>query len=483
MGEPRRIVDFVSRWAERQPERVCLTFHQRSGPPIPVTYGALWEDTLACARGLRRLMRDPGAPVIVLAHTSRPFVSTFLAVQHAGLLAVPCPPPEPLESGRSARQRVAHIIERCQATILLDPDPGPGTGQLREDLAPRGVSVLDPSTLREAGSAAAPEPGPDSPFAYCQFTSGSGGRAKGVRLTHENLLAFMRARTAAYGLGAADVGVSWLPLFHDMGLIGYVLHPLVDGLPVHLLPTAAFLARPGAWLALITRVRGTLSVAPNSAYGLCARKVSDAELVGLDLSSWRMAFNGSEPVTRDTIETFVRRFASAGFRASAMLPAYGLAENTLTACSRLPGEGARFENVARDTLEREGVARLAEDGEERRTMVSVGRPLAEQEIAIVGDDGAPLPPRRVGEVLLRGPSVMHSYLPGTEGETSLQPDGWLATGDLGYLADGELFLARRKKDLIIRGGRQLLSRGPGDSRRSGARRPSGTGLGLLGARV
>ena len=252
MGEPRRIVDFVAQWAERQPERVCLTFHQRTGPPISVTYGALWEDTLACARGLRRLMLDPGAPVVVLAHSSRPFVSTFLAVQHAGLLAVPCPPPEPLESGRSARQRVAHIIERSQATVLLDPDPGPGTGPLRDELAPRGVSVLDPSTLREAGSAAAPESGPDCPFAYCQFTSGSGGRAKGVRLTHENLLAFMRARTAAYGLGPADVGVSWLPLFHDMGLIGYVLHPLVNGLPVHLMPTAAFLARPGAWPALIS---------------------------------------------------------------------------------------------------------------------------------------------------------------------------------------------------------------------------------------
>jgi len=452
MRSPRRIVDFVGMWADRQPERVCLTFHPRVDSAAPVTYGDLWTEALAWARGLGALGLDPGAPVVVLARTSRAFVSMFLGLQQAGLLAVPCPPPEPLENGRSTRERVSHILDGCRASVVLDPEPGAGAQDLRADLTGRGVRVLDPTWIGEAAGSAAPPAGA-SPFAYCQFTSGSGGRAKGVRLTHENLLAFMRARTRAYGLGASDVGVSWLPFFHDMGLIGYVLHPLVDGVPVHLMSTAAFLARPSAWLGLITRVRGTFSVAPNSAYGLCARRVSDAELPALDLSGWRMAFNGSERVTRDVVDAFVDRFAAVGFRAAAMLPAYGLAENTLTACSRLPGEGARFEEVARDALERDGVARLARDGEEPQTMVSVGRPLGEQEIAIAGTDGARLPPRHVGEVLLRGPSVMHSYLPGTQGDASLRGDGWLATGDLGYLADGELFLVGRKKDLIIRAGR------------------------------
>ena len=473
MDEPRRIVDFVGRWAERQPERVCLTFHASAthtglGPPIPVTYGALWEETLAYSRSLARLRLGLGAPVVVLSRSVRQFVPVFLAVQHAGLLAVPCPPPEPMETGRRARERVGDILERCRATVLLDPAPGAEAGDFVADLALRGVSVFDPARLREAGDGAAPAAGPGCPFAYCQFTSGSGGRAKGVRLTHENLLAFIRARTAAYGLGEGDIGVSWLPLFHDMGLVGYVLHPLVTGLPVHLMSTAAFLARPASWLTLIARVRGTLSVAPNSAYGLCARRVPDTELAGLDLSSWRMAFNGSEPVTRGVVEAFIGRFAPAGFRASAMLPAYGLAENTLTACSRRPGEGALFEDVARDALERDGVARSVEGGAEVRTMVSVGRPLPEQEIAILGDDGAPLAARHVGEVVLRGPSVMHSYLPGTGGETSLRPDGWLATGDLGYLADGELFLVARKKDLIIRGGRNYY---PEDLETAGGRVP------------
>jgi len=451
LSEATRVVDFVRRWSDRQPERVCLTFHERANHPVRVTYGTLWDETLACSRGLSEFGLAPGDPVLIFARTSREFVAAFLAVQHAGLLAIPCPPPAPLETGHAVRQRIAEILTQSHAAALLDPVPR--SEEILSDLEAPGVAILDWASLCETAGTAASVAGAHCAFAYCQFTSGSGGRAKGVRLTHDNLLAFMRARTAAYGLGETDVGVSWLPLFHDMGLVGYVLHPLVSGLPVHLMPTATFLARPASWLSLMTRERGTLSVAPNSAYGLAARKVSDAELALLDLSGWRMAFNGSEPVTREVVEAFTRRFAPVGFSAEAMLPAYGLAENTLTACSRRPGEGARLEEVSRGALADDGVARLAESDEARRTMVSVGRPLPHQEIAILDGEGALLGERGVGEVVLRGPSVMHSYLPGTEGDASTRPDGWLATGDLGYLADGELFLVGRKKDLIIRAGR------------------------------
>ena len=457
MTGARRIVDIAEAWAEREPERVCLTFHPGGQPLVAVTYGSLRADVLTWARGLAGLAIPPGAPVVVLARSTPGFVAAFLAVQRAGLLAIPCPPPDPLEPSGRVHERVAAILARSSATVLVDPTPGPETADLPAALGHRGWRVVDPSSIQDARGQAAPRPAPASPFAYCQFTSGSGGRAKGVRLTHENLLAFIRARAAAYDLGDSDVGVSWLPLFHDMGLVGYVLHPLVTGLPVHLMPTTAFLTRPGAWLALIARVRGTMSVAPNSAYGLCARRVTDAELAELDLSCWRMAFNGSEPVTREVVDAFTRRLAPAGFRASAMLPAYGLAENTLTATSRRPGEGVRIEEVSRDGLELAHEARAAAGGEARRTVVSVGRPLPGQEVRVVDADGATVTARRVGEVLLRGPSVMHSYLPGTEAETALRADGWLATGDLGFMADGELFVVGRKKDLIIRGGRNYYA--------------------------
>ena len=422
-----------------------------------MTYGSLRADALAWARGLARLALEPGSPVVVVARPAPGFVAAFLAVQQAGLLAIPCPPPEPLEPRGRVHERVGAILARSGATTLVDPTPGAETADLSAALGRRGIGLVDPRAIQDAEGHAPPRPARTSPFAYCQFTSGSGGRAKGVRLTHENLLAFIRARTTAYGLGESDVGVSWLPLFHDMGLVGYVLHPLVTGLPVHLLPTTAFLTRPGAWLTLITGVRGTMSVAPNSAYGLCARRVTDTELAELDLSCWRLAFNGSEPVTREVVEAFTHRFAPAGFRASAMLPAYGLAENTLTATSRRPGEGIRIEEVSRDALEVEQEARAPTAGETRRTIVSVGRPLPGQEVQVVDADGAPVGARRIGEVLLRGPSVMHSYLPGTEGETALRADGWLATGDLGFMADGELFVVGRKKDLIIRGGRNYYA--------------------------
>jgi acyl-CoA synthetase (AMP-forming)/AMP-acid ligase II len=214
-------------------------------------------------------------------------------------------------------------------------------------------------------------------------------------------------------------------------------------------PTA-FLAQPLSWLTLMSRERATMSGAPNFAYGLCARRATDDDLVDLDLSSWRIACNGSEPVTRGTVEAFCERFARCGFHASAMLPAYGLAEDTLCATTRVPGEGARFDEISREALERDGVARPAAAG---AAIASVGRPLPGHEIAIVDRGARPVPDRRVGEVAIRGDSVMSGYLPGTTGEVSVTPEGWLLTGDLGYLADGELYLVGRKKDLIIRAGR------------------------------
>jgi acyl-CoA synthetase (AMP-forming)/AMP-acid ligase II len=267
------------------------------------------------------------------------------------------------------------------------------------------------------------------------------------------VLANIQARQVAYGLGREDVAVSWLPFSHDMGLLGYVLSPLVTGMPCHIMSPQAFLADPRAWLALITRVRGTMSSAPNSAYGLCVRRISDTGLVGLELSSWRRAFNGAEPVTPEVVDAFIRRFERVGFRGSALLPAYGLAENTLSVASRLPGAGARFDAVSREALEGANRA-VPTSAEDRRLLIaSVGRALPGQEIAIVDAAGAACGDRQIGEIAVRGDSVMDGYLPGTEGDAGVRPDGWLLTGDLGYLSDGELYIVGRKKDVIIRAGR------------------------------
>jgi acyl-CoA synthetase (AMP-forming)/AMP-acid ligase II len=443
------VVDLVDEWAQREPDRVPLVFHGAAGVE-PVSAATFAAESGAWAEAFVEAGLAPGAAVILLAHSSRPFISALLGAQRAGLLAVPSPPPEPLESGRRTGERIDDLVTRSGARAVVSPVVDQTALDLGAALAERGVRFLTPPAH---GAAVGAVNRPRLPFAYCQFTSGSGGRAKGVLLTHDNLAAYFNARVSGFELDDSDVNVSWLPFFHDNGLVSYALGSLATGIPCHVMPPLAFVTRPVSWLRLITRVRGTMSTGPNFAYALCARKVADEELAGLDLSSWACAANGAETVTREAVEAFTRRFAPVGFRAAAMLPSYGLAETTLTAATRRRGQGPHFDDIARAALEAEGRATLAQPGEASVAIASVGAPFPGQEIRIIGTDGEPLAERRIGEVALRGPTTMHGYLPGTEGEVAMQPEGWLQTGDLGYLADRELFLVGRKKDLIIRAGR------------------------------
>jgi len=441
----------VRRWADRAPDQVSLSFYSRNEQVERLTYPALVRRISAHAHLFRKNGLRPGDAALIVAHSTPDFVAAFLGAQDAGLLAVPCPPPELLESARRVRQRMTEIVTHCRARALLNSLPGPLDDVLASGLAGLGITVLsspDPGAVETAP--AAPERIDRLPLAYCQFTSGSGGIAKGVLLTHENVAANVQAMHDFYAEAPEQVFVTWLPLFHDMGLVGYLLLPLLTGRPLHVMSPVAFISRPGSWLSLISRVRGTTTSAPNFAYALCARKVSDEEAAALDLSSWRVACNGSEPVTRAAVDAFIRRFAASGFQPGSMLPCYGLAEDTLCATSRRPGEGARFEELSRETLAEQGVARPEPGG---AVVASVGWPLPGHDIVVRDSDGAPLADRRVGEVAVRGASVMHGYLPGTQGEVALTPDRWLLTGDLGYVADGELFVVGRKKDLIIRAGR------------------------------
>jgi acyl-CoA synthetase (AMP-forming)/AMP-acid ligase II len=448
----QRVIDVVRERAEREPDRICLTFHKPDGPAESLTYEALVRDACAYARALRAQRLTAGSMVVVTAPTAPQFVAAFLGIQQAGLIPIPAPPPEPLSGAARYRERLLDIVERSRAAAVVIPaEPPPA--DLQDMLAAGGVALVT-AQAAPRGSEMSEWAEPDTRIAYCQFTSGSGGRAKGVMLTHENVFANIRARQEAYGLRDGDVGVSWLPLSHDMGLVGYILSPLMTGIPCHLMAPAAFLADPRAWLALITRVRGTIANAPNSAYGLCVRRVPETALDGLELSSWRRAFNGAEPVTGEVVEAFVRRFEKVGFRASAMLPGYGLAENTLSVASRRAGQGAHFDVIDRDVLERLHRAVPAGADEPRLSVASVGVPLPGQEVTIRDAGGLPCPERCIGEVTIRSASVMDGYLEGTEGEGGVDPEGWLWTGDLGYLADGELYVVGRKKDLIIRAGRK-----------------------------
>jgi fatty-acyl-CoA synthase len=254
---------------------------------------------------------------------------------------------------------------------------------------------------------------------------------------------------------ADDVGVSWLPLNHDMGLIGMALGPLYSARPGVLMPAQRFVKRPAEWLRAMTRFRGTVSFAPNFGYDLCVRRVKAADLEQLDLSSWRVAGCGAEPIHRATLDAFATMFAPAGFRAASFLPGYGLAEHVLAATFPPRDRPLRSERVSLSALAASRVVTPEAGDDNAVTLVSCGRALPGHALRIAGEDGRALPERHVGEILLAGPSVMVGYYGHADLTAQTIRDGWLRTGDLGYLSDGELFVCGRVNDIIIVNGRKF----------------------------
>ena len=292
--------------------------------------------------------------------------------------------------------------------------------------------------------------------AFVQFTSGSTSAPRGVMLSHRNLSANIDAINGPAGLNTSphDSAVSWLPLYHDMGLVGMTLGPLYAGRPGVLLPPQTFAKRPAEWLKAISRYRATVSFAPNFAYDLAVRRVKDRDLESIDLSCWRIAGCGSEPISAATLAAFVERFAGVGFRAESMFPCYGLAEHVLAATLPSRDRPLHLEHVAIDQLVTGRQAVIAEAGQPSLTLVGCGQALPGHELRIVDDAGRAVGEREVGEIALSGPSVMLGYYGDDEATRQNIRDGWLYTGDLGFTTDGELFLCGRLKDIIIVNGRK-----------------------------
>src|ERR1700675_2618883 len=320
-------------------------------------------------------------------------------------------------------------------------------------------------------------------IALLQYTSGSTGDPKGVVLTHANLLANIRAVGGAVNMGPDGVGVSWLPLYHDMGLIGAWLTLLYYGIPLAVMSPIAFLMRPERWLWAIHNQRGTISTAPNFAYELCVRKIADKDIEGLDLSSWRMAMNGAEPVNPGTLERFAARFGKYGFRAEALLPVYGLAEASLAVTAGPLGRAPVVDRIERKVFESEGKAipTRAED-ENCIAFVSAGKPIPRHEIRVVNDAGAEVAERTEGFLWFRGPSATTGYYQNKAATGALLPLGpgdgsgefaWVNSGDRAYIADGELYVTGRVKDIIIKGGRNLYPHEVGELGARGRGDPKG----------
>ncbi|HET9580315.1 MAG TPA: AMP-binding protein, partial [Usitatibacter sp.] len=448
----------VLEWhARRQPDRahVVLLGDDGEGPGEPLTYGDLHREAGAVASGLAHAGIGAGDAVAVMLPTSRDFFRAFMGIVLAGAVPVPIYPPLRAAEVAEHLRRQSRILDNCGARLLIAPAQAAGVAKVLRGLVPTLERVASAGDLARPGPAPRPAVKPQD-TALLQYTSGSTGDPKGVVLTHGNLLANVRAMGAAVNARSADVFVSWLPLYHDMGLIGAWMGAMHFAFPLVVMPPTAFVNRPLRWLRAMHRFRGTISSAPNFAYEVCATRIDARDTEGLDLSSWRLAFNGAEPVSPDTLERFARRYGPHGLRREALTPVYGLAECAVGLAFPPPGRGPLVDRVDRLALARDGEARAA-DGRDVAALrfPACGMPLPGHEIRIVDRDGRELPERREGRIEFRGPSATAGYFRNPAKTRALFDDGWLDSGDLGYIARGELFVTGRVKDVIIRGGQHV----------------------------
>ena len=449
------LIDALDWHVGATPERTHIRILDESGSPEDVTYQALHTEAAAVAAGL--LARDvmPGDTVAIMLPTGREYFVTFAGVVLAGAVPVPIYPPARPSQLADHLRRHTGILANARAAMLVTVPEAVGLGHLLRANVDSLRHVVVPESLAGAAGGALPRPR-SADLALVQYTSGSTGQPKGVALTHDNLMANIRAMGEAVAVSGADTFVSWLPLYHDMGLIGAWLSSLYYGVPLVVMAPQLFLTRPSRWLRAIHANRGTISAGPNFAYELCLTKINEADLDGIDLSSWRLAFNGAEPVSPATIERFAERFAPYGFRRDAMTPVYGLAESAVGLAFPPLGRGPLIDRIDRDTFVRSGRAEPAESGErDALRFVACGQPLPRHEIRVVDATGTELGDRREGRIEFRGPSATAGYFHNPAATRSLFHENWLDTGDLGYIADADLYVTGRVKDIIIRAGRNL----------------------------
>ena len=451
----------VLRWhVAAHPERPHILFYRTDDVTETLTYGALLAEAGEVAAGLTRQGvgggEGKGQAVAIMLPTCLDFFRAFFGILLAGGIPVPLYPPARPSQVEEHLRRQGGILKNCGATLLIT------SGEIKPlaRLVQAQVDNLEHlATVPELRIEKAAPPAPHiepADTAFLQYTSGSTGNPKGVVLSHANLLANIRAWSLAAALESDDVCVSWLPLYHDMGLIGTWLGSLYNAGLLVLMSPVDFLARPERWLWAIHRHRGTITAAPNFAFELCLRRLGSLDLSGLDLSSWRLAANGAEPVSAQTLKRFCEGFAPFGFDPKALNAVYGLAENSVGLAIPPLGRGPLVDRVERERFLNEGYAQTSAPGDDKAVdIVACGRPLPGHEIRVVDSSDRELGERHIGRIQFRGPSATIGYLNNPEESARLYCGNWLNTGDLGYLAKGEIYLTGRAKDMIIRGGQNI----------------------------
>ena len=456
---PRRMADFATLaeavdYAARGQRG--MNFHDARGTLTQAyPYALLREDALAHARRFMALGLEKGDRLALVAETGADFAACFFGAVYAGLWPVPLPLPTSFGGREAYVEQLKVMLTSSDPRLFLFPAElaefaGEAARQCKvEGRAWESLDELDQS------SADLP-PAAEDEIAYLQYSSGSTRFPHGVAVTHRALLDNLHSHACGTELKDTDRVISWLPWYHDMGLVGCMLSPLANQISVDYLKTEDFARRPLAWLDLISRNPGTsLSYSPTFGYDICSRRMSSQTRAAdrFDLSRWRIAGNGADMIRPDVMQAFVDSFADAGFKAGAFCPSYGLAEATLAVSIMPPGQGIRIELVEESELS--GAGTPAQERPRRyRAIVNCGKPVKGMEIEVRDASGAIIPDRSIGKVFCRGSSVMHSYFRDEESTAAcLSADGWLDTGDMGYLSGGYIFIVGRAKDMIIINGR------------------------------
>ena len=454
---PRRKADFATfieaiEYAARSEKG--LNFHDMRGTlERAYPFAEMREDALAMARRLAASGVRKEDRIALIAETGPEFAALFCGCIYVGAWPIPLPLPTTFGGRDSYIEQLAVQLQSSDPKMLIYP------AEIAE-MASAGANKQGCEGVDWDSFAQRPDPECELPvtdpddICYLQYSSGSTRFPTGVAVTHRALLNNLAGHSHAMKVGDNDRCVSWLPWYHDMGLVGCLLSPIANQVSSDYLRTEHFARRPLAWLDMISRNEGTtLSYSPTFGYDICARRISSQSHVGdrFDLSRWRIAGNGADMIRPDVMQGFVNAFAEAGFKASAFTPSYGLAEATLAVTVMPPGEGIRVELVEEEHLS--GTPRDLSRPARYRAIVNCGKPVLDMDVEIRGENDSVKSDHQIGKVWCRGPSVMHSYFRNQQATDDCLIDGWLDTGDMGYMADGYLFIVGRAKDMIIINGK------------------------------
>ncbi|MCI0653505.1 MAG: AMP-binding protein [Methylococcaceae bacterium] len=440
---------------QAHPDRPHIQFHQDSGDGEIISYRHLHESASAIAAGLQARGFQPGQAAAIMLPTCPDYFYTFFGILAAGGIPVPIYPPARLNQIEDHLIRHKSILNNCAAVFLITIQEALPVARLLKSHVESLESIVTATELQRNRSIPLRPKLSGQDIAFLQYTSGSTGLPKGVTLSHANLLANIRAMGSLLRVDSSDVFISWLPLYHDMGLIGAWFGSFYYSALLVVLSPLDFLAKPERWLRAIHRHRGTLTAAPNFAYELCLKRTDQDALSGLKLDSVRAMFNGAEPVSPGTLAAFAQRFSDVGLNPKALMPVYGLAECSVGLTFPPLGRGPLIDRVSRERFIKQGIATPDPKSPDALQFVSCGAPIKGHEVRIVDDSGREVPDRNQGYLQFRGPSTSSGYYKNPEKTRALFDQDWLNSGDLAYIGEGEVYLTGRAKDLIIHAGRNL----------------------------